>query len=215
MEVPLEDTAVVVAPDLAFSGVAAAFVALPGGATAVAAELNFPALSGRVVDQAGILSAATETKLTGWLAGLEQEKRTQVVVVTLPNLQGVQIETLASFPAQIRRAYAKWEVATVRIEDKPYQVAQGSNPGQAPVNFYFDQSSGLLTRIVRWNRTKVGAVPSQMDFSDYRDVGGVKMPFETLLTWTDGQNTIKLSDVKTNVAIDARRFAKPAPFRAR
>ena len=131
------------------------------------------------------------------------------------NLQGVQIETLASFPAQIRRAYAKWEVATVRIDGKPFQVAQGTNPGQTPVNFYFDQSSGLLTRIVRWNRTKVGAVPSQIDFSDYRDVGGVKMPFETLLTWTDGQNTIKLSDVKTNVPVDAARFVKPAPFRAR
>ena len=127
------------------------------------------------------------------------------------NLQGMQTETLVSFPALIRRAYAKWVVANVRIDGKPYQVAQGTNPGQAPVNFYFD-ASGLLTRVVRWNRTRVGSVPSQMDFSDYRDVGGVKVPFETLLTWTDGQNTIKLSEVKMNVAIDAARFAKPAPF---
>ena len=127
------------------------------------------------------------------------------------NLQGMQTETLVSFPSQIRRAYAKWVVANVRIDGKPYQLAQGTNPGQSPVNFYFDEA-GLLTRVVRWSRTLVGSVPSQMDFSDYRDVGGVKVPFETLLTWTDGQNTIKLTDVKLNVAIDAARFAKPAPF---
>ena len=96
------------------------------------------------------------------------------------------------------------------FDGKPFQVAQGTNPGQAPVNFYFDQSSGLLTRIVRWNRTKVGAVPSQMDFSDYRDVGGVKMPFKMVVTWTDGQSHIELNEITPNANIPATRFAKPA-----
>ena len=57
-----------------------------------AAELKFPALTGRVVDQENLLSEATETRLTQWLAGLEAAKRTQVVVVTLPSLQDTNIE---------------------------------------------------------------------------------------------------------------------------
>ena len=57
-----------------------------------AAEPSFPALTGRVVDQAGILSAATEEKLTGMLATHEQATGEQVVVVTLASLQGWPIE---------------------------------------------------------------------------------------------------------------------------
>jgi outer membrane lipoprotein-sorting protein len=38
------------------------------------------------------------------------------------------------------------------------------------------------------------------------------MPFHILVTWTDGQNTYELKDVQPNVAIDASRFARPAPF---
>jgi hypothetical protein len=67
-------------------------------------------------------------------------------------------------------------------------------------------------RTVRWNRTPVGTVPTQTDFSDYRDVAGVKMPFKTVITWTDGQNAIALNQVQANVAIDAARFATPRPF---
>lgn len=57
-----------------------------------AADTQFPPLSGRVVDQAGILSAATRDRLTGMLAAHEEATREQVVVVTLASLQGLPIE---------------------------------------------------------------------------------------------------------------------------
>jgi hypothetical protein len=82
------------------------------------------------------------------------------------------------------------------------QVLQGSNPRELPVNFYFD-ASGLLVRTVRWNRTAAGIVPTQVITPDYRDVAGVKIPFRMVMTWTDGQNTYRLSDVQPNVQIDA------------
>jgi hypothetical protein len=65
---------------------------------------------------------------------------------------------------------------------------------------------------VRWNRTAVGTGPAQVDYADYRDVAGVKVPFRSVVTWTDGQNTIVLSEVRPNVAIDAARLSRPAPF---
>jgi len=52
---------------------------------------EFPALSGRVVDGANILSPATEQALTGKLAGLEAATSRQLVVVTVPSLGGYEI----------------------------------------------------------------------------------------------------------------------------
>jgi uncharacterized protein len=57
-----------------------------------AAEPQFPALTGRVVDDARILSAAARDKLTQMLEGHEQATGEQVVVVTVPSLQGYPIE---------------------------------------------------------------------------------------------------------------------------
>ena len=67
-------------------------VVLLGGAAAMAAELQFPALSGRVVDGAGLLSASEKSRLEEMLAGQEAAAGDQVVVVTVKSLQGVTIE---------------------------------------------------------------------------------------------------------------------------
>ena len=56
------------------------------------AQPEFPALSGRVVDQAGLLDAATKARLTQLLAAHEQASSDQLVVVTLSDLQGLPIE---------------------------------------------------------------------------------------------------------------------------
>jgi uncharacterized protein len=61
------------------------------GAVALAAPA-FPELSGRVVDEAGLLDAATRAELTRLLAEHEQATSNQVVVVTLASLQGYSIE---------------------------------------------------------------------------------------------------------------------------
>ena len=57
-----------------------------------AAAQTFPPLTGRVVDRANILSPATEAQLTQKLANLEAGSGLQLVVVTLPSLQGYTIE---------------------------------------------------------------------------------------------------------------------------
>lgn len=59
---------------------------------AAAKEPAYPALTGRVVDDAGILSDAAESQLTGWLAELETETGKQAVVATVKSLGGLEIE---------------------------------------------------------------------------------------------------------------------------
>lgn len=66
------------------------------------AALSFPALTGRVVDDAGILSSSTRETLTSLLAEHERQTRNQVVVVTLRSLQGTTIE---QYGYQLGRAW--------------------------------------------------------------------------------------------------------------
>ena len=76
---------------------------------------------------------------------------------------------------------------------------------------YFDEETGLLTRLVRSTPSPVGRLPIRIDYSDYRDVAGLKMPFKWTTTWLDGRSNFELSEVQLNVAIDDVVFAKPAP----
>jgi uncharacterized protein len=69
---------------------------------AALAAPQFPPLSGRVVDQANILSPSTEAKLTELLAEHERKTSNQVVVVTLASLQGYDI---ADYGVQLGRAW--------------------------------------------------------------------------------------------------------------
>jgi len=61
-------------------------------ASVVWAALTFPELTGRVVDEAGLLTPAERQGLTDMLAAYEQKTTNQVVVVTLKSLQGTSIE---------------------------------------------------------------------------------------------------------------------------
>ena len=52
--------------------------------------------------------------------------------------------------------------------------------GATGVKLFFDSESGLLVRQVHFVDTAVGVIPTQVDYSDYRAVGGVKVPFPRL-----------------------------------
>jgi hypothetical protein len=70
--------------------------------------------------------------------------------------------------------------------------------------------SGLLLRQVRYVDSPVGRISTQVDYEDYREVAGVKMPFKWTLSWLGGRDVFELSDVRPNVSIDGARFARPA-----
>jgi photosynthetic reaction center cytochrome c subunit len=140
------------------------------------------------------------------------------VPFTLPltkgNLEGVRLDAMVALaPTRIRQAFSKWEISKGLLDDdRPVQILRGTNEGQTPVNFYFD-NAGLLVRLLRWNETAVGSVATQYDYSDYRDVGGIRRPFRWVKTSTINQVTIALKEMRPNVAIDAARFARPTTTR--
>jgi uncharacterized protein len=64
--------------------------------SALAFALDFPQLSGRVVDQAGVINAQTRGNLETKLKDLEDKSGIQLVVATVKSLQGSDIETYAN-----------------------------------------------------------------------------------------------------------------------
>jgi uncharacterized protein len=71
-------------------------------ALAASAQPRFPALTGRVVDDANVIDAATKARLDEKLKALEDKTGTQLVVATLPSLQGYDI---ADYGYQLGRAW--------------------------------------------------------------------------------------------------------------
>lgn len=145
----------------------------------------------------------------GWIAA--PDKPVPLMALTGGNLNLAKIEAMLSFPMQVKQAYGQWRAGATTIEDRDMQVLQGTSPNQPPVKLYFDSKSGLLVRIVHYSESPVGRTPTQIDYDDYREVAGVRLPFRWTVTWTDGQASFELTEVQPNVSIENARFAMPAP----
>ena len=125
-------------------------------------------------------------------------------------LDSLRVDAELMFPANIKSLLTGMRTSNDFLNDRTQLVVQG-NKGAAIVTLYFDEETGLLTRAVRSTPSPVGRLPVRVDYSDYKDVNGVKMPFKWTMTWLDGRSNFEIEDYQANVAIDAARFNKPAP----
>ena len=149
---------------------------------------------------------------SGWIAAPMAVKPLPVMQLTGDNLEGLGVEAELAFPGRIKQVLGEWIVGPFAvIADRDVRMVQGRKPGGSPITLYFDEESGLLTRLVRYSDSPVGRVPTQIDYEDYRDVSGIQMPFKWTSTWTDGRTVFELSSVQPNARIDLARFAKPMP----
>ena len=125
---------------------------------------------------------------------------------------GARVDAQLYLPARIRELYKEFKVQPGETVDghASYLVtAQGD--GMPPLRLYFDQSNGLLLRLIRYAQTPLGRNPTQIDYSDYRDANGVKIPYQWTLTRTNGTFTIRIASVQQNVPVDEKLFVMPPP----
>ena len=135
--------------------------------------------------------------------------------IDVMELHGAELDSARAdaelmFPANVKQALTNMRSSNDFLNSRTVLAVQGSK-GNTLVTLYFDEETGLLTRLVRSTPSVVGRLPMQTDYSDYRDVAGVKIPFKWTTTWLDGRSNFELSEVQTNVAVDATRFARPGP----
>ena len=125
-------------------------------------------------------------------------------------LDGARLDAQLAFPGQIARSLASLRVGPItELNGKEVYLLQGNGARGAFANLYFDRESGLLLRTIRYTPSKIGRVPTQVDYSDYRDTGGIKFPYRWVFTWLDGRDEFDFADVKFNAPIDAAKFGEP------
>ncbi|HEY1240051.1 MAG TPA: photosynthetic reaction center cytochrome c subunit family protein [Bryobacteraceae bacterium] len=131
--------------------------------------------------------------------------------VTGAELDGQRLDAMLSFPSEIKTALMNWRIGVPdSLNGTDVNVLQGRGANGLLATLYFDRKTNLLLRVVRFSRTPIGRDPTQMDFSDYREVNGIKFPFQYTFSWLDGKDSFKINDVKVNVSIDDSKFEKPA-----
>ncbi|MEO8051157.1 MAG: photosynthetic reaction center cytochrome c subunit family protein [Acidobacteriota bacterium] len=128
----------------------------------------------------------------------------------LTNLKTGPPTSITDLPAPASQSSLQQDVA---LQEHSVDVVQGTGPRGLLVTLYFDKQTGLLLRELRYGHSPIGRVPTQIDFADYRDVNGIKLPFHITYAWLDGRDSIVLTEIKTNVPIDEAKFGKPAPLK--
>ena len=153
-------------------------------------------------------SVRTFDGVNGWMAG--PDTPLPILTLTAGNLDRARLEAVVAFPAEMRHAFPHWRLGRAVLNDEEVVVVQGIDDDRQPIaNLYF-APSGLLVRLVRWTLTPVGFVPTQIDYSDFRDVAGVKIPFTRVVSQTFMQMTVQLSEVQPNPSLDPGTFVRPA-----
>jgi photosynthetic reaction center cytochrome c subunit len=149
---------------------------------------------------------------SAWIAAPATDRPVPLLAITGQELDGVKLQAEASFPERIKQALTNWRTGfSTFINGREANVVQGTTVNGGTATLCFDAETGLLVRLVRFSNSPVGRVVTRIDYSDYREVAGVKMPFKWTVSWLDGRSTYELTSVQPNVAIDESRFAKPAP----
>jgi hypothetical protein len=130
-------------------------------------------------------------------------------------LEGVQAQTATrlanlAVPLSMKQHYQNLTVSRYSTVDGTDTILVTGRHAGSIEQMHFDKQSGLLIRRVILTPTGFGNLLEQVDYSDYRPVQAVKVPFQVrYASWSD-VITGKISDVQLNAPIDDAQFVKPA-----
>jgi hypothetical protein len=111
----------------------------------------------------------------------------------------------------LKQGFSRAQVTAIdKVGDRDAYRVIAFRKGGGQVRFYYDTQSGLLLRISERIQSPLGDLPQDTDFSDYRDVDGVKLPFTVTLVNVQGAGTYKWDQIQANVPVEDTRFDKPA-----
>ena len=132
--------------------------------------------------------------------------------MTTAERESAAIDAQMYFAARVRDMYKEFRVRPgAEINGREtYLVAATATPGHPQIQMYFDQQTGLLLRLIRYMETALGKNPAQVDYTDYKEADGIKIPYQWTLARPNGAFTIHIDQVQQNVPIDAKLFEPPS-----
>jgi photosynthetic reaction center cytochrome c subunit len=124
--------------------------------------------------------------------------------------EAARIDAELRFAARLGELYKDFKVLPGElVGGRPIYLVVAKAPGKPTLNLYFDQENGLLLRLIRLAQTPLGRNPTQIDYSDYRQTDGVKIPYRWTLARPNGAFTIQVESVQQNVPVDEKLFVMP------
>ncbi|MBI2185778.1 MAG: photosynthetic reaction center cytochrome c subunit [Acidobacteria bacterium] len=95
------------------------------------------------------------------------------------------------------------------VMGRELNVVRGRTQNLPLVKLYFEKESGMLRRLVYNIESSFGPYPTQVDYSDFRDVGGRKVPFIWVISQVRNREfTWAMQNVRA-AAVEDSKFAKP------
>jgi photosynthetic reaction center cytochrome c subunit len=110
------------------------------------------------------------------------------------------------FP-ELRREYPE------AVNGREAWLLIGEREGFPPIKLYFDQETGLLVRQIRYADSAIGSEPTQIDYSDFRSVDKLQLPFRITISQPNSRETIVFTEIYANYPMDDLRFLSPPSSR--
>lgn len=143
---------------------------------------------------------------SGWLGNSGRPPRDMSSVES----DSARLDAALLFPTDPRSLFQDLKVRSQEMLDgKDTIKIIAKNEGMPPAELWFDAQSGLIVRLVRYVETPLGRNPTQIDYADYRDADGVKIPYRWTVARPSGRFTIQIDDSQQNVPVDDKTFEKP------
>jgi hypothetical protein len=101
--------------------------------------------------------------------------------------------------------------AREKVGDRGAFVLESEAGKSEITRLFFDVQTGLLLRRQTIGKNILAPIPEQVDYEDYRDVDGVKLPFTIRQSFVDPWIgwTQKFTEIKQNIPIEGAKFDLP------
>jgi len=124
--------------------------------------------------------------------------------------EGAKLDAALQFPVDLKNLFRELKVARLEhIGQQETYLMLGINPGAPPVEMYFGKQSGVLVRLVRYADSALGLNPIQIDYEDYRESGGLKVPYHWSVARPNGTLTVQILQAQEGVPLEDKQFSKP------
>jgi len=137
-------------------------------------------------------------------------------ILNTPQRNSIMRDSESYQGSRIKSQYSNVKVKGVeKIGEHATYVVSGTSPEGTSEDFFFDMQSGLLLRRHIEEQTIFGGFQIRADFEDYREMGGVKMPF--VVRWASPGGawgtkvSFKVAEVQQNEPIEDEKFEGPPP----
>jgi hypothetical protein len=145
---------------------------------------------------------------TGWVVDPRGGRRFNAAELANAKRSAEMLSLVKLRPSATMRVAGRRRVGerdAVVVVDRPSEGVQR--------RYFFDAETGLLLRVLTLTDAILNQIPEQVDFEDYRDVEGVKIPFTVRVSSVVPVNnqTRTVTEVKPGVPVDDKLFEMPGP----